>query len=94
MNTPFIIVGSTFVALLSYRFMVAGGSIVESLAISIWIYGKISLFYASCLVYVKARRLGLVETDSDEDCELDFSTQVAWLDSINILNIFGPIVVR
>ena len=64
---------------------------IESLAISIWIYGMISLFYAMRLVIVKARFLGLVETDNGEDWELDFSTQVAWLDS-NVLSIFRPIL--
>ena len=93
MKKPFIIVGTPFVALLTYGFLAAGGSIIESLAISIWIYGIVSLFYAMRLVLVKARGIGYVATDHSEGGDLDFSTHIAWLDS-SISKIFSPILIK
>ena len=71
MKKPFIIVGTPFVALLTYGFMAIGGSIIESLTISIFTYIIVSILYVIRLAYIKTRGPGYVATDDSKDRELD-----------------------
>lgn len=65
-----IIVGTPFVALLTYGLMSIGGSIIESLTISIFSYIMVSILYVMRLAYMKTRGPGFVATDG-KDRELD-----------------------
>jgi len=69
-NRYFILVGTPFVALLTYGFMAIGGSIIESLAVSIFSYIMVLILYVMGSAYVKTRGPGSVATDG-KDRELD-----------------------
>ncbi len=71
MKKQLIIVGTPFVALVTYGFMAIGGSIIESLAVSIFSYIMVSILYVIGLAYIKTRGTGYVATDDGKDRELD-----------------------
>ncbi len=71
MKKPFIVVGTPFVALLTYGFMAIGGSIIESLAVSIFSYIMVLILYVMGLAYLKTRGPSYVATDDGKDRELD-----------------------
>ena len=71
MKKPLIIVGTPFVALLTYGFMAIGGSIIESLAISIFSYIMVLILYVMGSAYIKTRGPGYGATDDGKDRELD-----------------------
>ncbi len=67
-----LIIGSTtFVVLLASGFMAIGGSIIDSLTISIFSYIMVSILYVIGLAYIKTRGPGYVATDDGKDRELD-----------------------
>ncbi len=65
-----IITSTTFVVLLASGFMAIGGSIIESLAVSIFSYIMVLILYVMGSAYIKTRGPGSVATDG-KDRELD-----------------------
>ncbi len=66
-----LIIGSTaFIVLLASGFMAIGGSIIDSLTISIFSYIMVSILYVIGLAYIKTRGPGPVATDG-KDRKLD-----------------------
>ena len=51
--------------------MAIGGSIIDSLTISIFSYIMVSILYVIGLAYIKTRGPGYVATDDGKDRELD-----------------------
>ncbi len=63
---------TTFVVLLASGFMVIGGSIIESLTVSIFSYIMVLILYVMRLAYIKTRGPGYIATDDGKDRELHF----------------------